>query len=172
MRNFFGSLSLLFLGVWLGAIVFFIAVAQVAFSALPPLFTDHAAGTHAAGAVVGGAIVSLHSLGMVCGVLFLLLTIVRARFIHWHSYTLPALLVLAMLVLTAYSQFSIIPKMNTARDSIGGVVDAVPLSNPGRQIFEHLHEQSTRVESAVLICGLVAFMLGGGGQKPRQVVVL
>jgi hypothetical protein len=169
MRNFFGTLSLLFLGVWLGALIFFVSVAQNAFSALPPLFTDHAAGTHAAGLVVGGAINSMHHLGLICGVIFLLLTIVRARFIHWHSYTLPALLVLAMLVLTAYSQFSIIPKMNTARDSVGGVIDAVPPTNPGRQIFEHLHQQSTHVESAVLICGLVAFMLGGREQKRRLI---
>lgn len=170
MRNLLGTLSLLFLGVWVGALIFFAMVAQVAFTALPPLFTDHAAGTHAAGLVVGGSITSLHTLGLICGVLFLLLTLVLSRFIHWHSYTPQALLVLAMLVLTAYSQFSIIPRMNTARDSVGGQVDAVPENNPGRQIFDHLHQQSTHVEGAVLICGLIAFVLGGRPQKFRQML--
>jgi hypothetical protein len=99
---------------------------------------------------------------------FLLLSLVLSRFIHWHSYTPQMLLVLAMLVMTAYSQFSIIPRMNTARDSVGGVVDAVPVTNPGRQIFDHLHQQSTHLETAVLVCGVIAFMLGARPQKLRQ----
>jgi hypothetical protein len=170
MRNLLGTLALLFLGIWIGAIVFFVFVAYVSFSVVPPLFTDHAAGTHAAGLVVGGAIAWLHSLGLVCGVVFLLITLILSRFIHWHSYTPQALLVLAMLVLTAYAQFSIIPRMNTARDSVGGVIDAVPVTNPGRQVFDHLHQQSSHVETAVLICGLIAFAFGGRPQKFRQLL--
>jgi len=170
MKNFFATLALLVLGIWLGALVFFVPVAQAAFSALRPLFPDQAAGTHAAGLVVSQAIGSLHSLGIACGIIFLLLTLILSRFIHWHSYTLQALLVLAMLVLTAYSQFSLIPRMNTARESVGGVVDAVPVTNPGRQIFDKLHDQSTHIESAVLICGLVAFFFAGRPQKPRRLL--
>jgi len=165
MRNFLGTLSLLALGIWIGALIFFGFVASVSFSVLPPFFANHAQGTHAAGLVVGGSLTWLHALGLVCGVFFLLLILILSRFIHWHSYAPQALLVLAMVVLTAYSQFSIIPRMNTARDSVGGAADAVPESNPGRQIFDHLHQTSTHVEGAILICGLVAFVLGGRPQK-------
>ena len=165
MRNFLSTLSLLALGLWLGALMFFGFVAKVSFNALPPLFANHAQGTHAAGLVVGGSLTWLHVLGIVCGVAYLFLALILSRFIHWHSYAPSALLVLAMLVLTAYSQFSIIPRMNTARDSVGGEVEAVAANNPGRQIFDHLHQTSTHVESAVLICGLVAFVLGGRPQK-------
>jgi hypothetical protein len=146
MRNLLSTLSLLLLGLWLGGLVFFGFVAKVAFDALPPLFPNHPAGIHAA---------------------FLLFTLVLSRFVHWHSYTPQALLVLAMLVLTAYSQFSIIPRMNTARDSVGGEVTAVAENNPGREIFDHLHQQSTHVEAAVLICGLFAFLFAGRPQKIR-----
>ncbi len=166
MRTILTTFSLLVLGLWLGALLFFGAVlAPLAFDTLPPLFGNHAAGIHAAGAIVGGALVRLHYLGILCGVLFLLFTLVVSRFAHWHSYAPQALLVLAMLVLTAYSQFSIIPKMDTARESVGGEITAVPAGNPGREIFDRLHQQSTRVEGAVMVCGLVAFLLGGRPQK-------
>jgi len=168
MRNLLGTLSLLFLGVWLGALFFFGVVAYVAFSVLPPLFPDHAAATHAAGLVVGGSLNWLHSLGFICGVLFLLLTLILSRLIHWHSYMPQAVLVVAMLVLTAFSQLYIIPQMNTARDSVGGEIDAVSATNPGRQIFDRLHVLSTRVEGTVLVCGVFAFLLGGRPQKMRQ----
>ncbi len=167
MRNLLSTLSLLLLGLWLGALVFFGFVAKVAFDSLPPLFPNHPAGIHAAGLVVGGSLGWLHTLGLVCGIVFLLFTLVLSRFVHWHSYAPQALLVLAMLVLTAYSQFSIIPRMNTARDSVGGEVTAVAENNPGREIFDHLHQQSTHVEGAVLICGLVAFLFAGRPQKIR-----
>ena len=165
MRNILSTLSLLLLGLWLGALVFFGFVAKVSFESLPPLFANHPAGVHAAGLVVGGSLGWLHTLGLLCGVFFLLITLVLSRFVHWHSYTPQALLVLAMLVMTAYSQFSIIPRMNTARDSVGGEVTAVAENNPGRAIFDHLHQQSTHIEGAILICGLVAFLLAGRPQR-------
>ena len=159
MRTFLATTSLLVLGLWLGALVLFGAI-------LAPL----AAGIHAAGTVVGGTLVRLHWMGLICGIVFLLFTLVLSRFAHWHSYTPQAILVLVMLVLTAYSQFSIIPEMNTARDAVGGEITAVAENNPGRQIFDRLHNLSTRIEGIVLVCGLVAFMLGGRPQKPKFIL--
>jgi hypothetical protein len=48
--------------------------------------------------------------------------------------------------------------MDTARDSIGGNVDAVAANNPGRQIFDSLHRTSTQVETLVLLCGIAALV--------------
>jgi hypothetical protein len=139
VRTLFQSLVYLVLGLWLGALVFFGAVlAPIAFSQLPPLFPTPAAGIHAAGIVVGGSLLRLHWIGLFCGLIFLLVS------------------VLAMMLLTAYSQFSIIPRMDTARDSVGGNVDAVAANNPGRQIFDRLHQRSVHVEGLVLLCGLGA----------------
>ena len=148
MRTLFHSLVYLVLGVWLGALVFFGAIlAPVAFSQLP---------VHTAGLVVGGSLLRLHWMAFVCALVFLVV-IVLAR-AHYRSILPQAVLVLGMLVLTAYSQFSIIPRMDTARDSIGGNVDTVAENNPGRQIFDHLHQQSVRVEGLILICGLLALV--------------
>jgi hypothetical protein len=155
MRTLFHSLVYLVLGLWLGALVFFGAVlAPIAFSQLPPLFATPAAGIHAAGMVVGGSLVRLHWIGLFCGLIFLVVSVLARA--HYRTIIPQALLVLVMMLLTAYSQFSIIPRMDTARDSVGGNVDAVAANNPGREIFDRLHQQSVHVEALVLLCGLGA----------------
>jgi hypothetical protein len=155
VRTLFHSLVYLVLGLWLGALVFFGAVlAPIAFSQLPPLFATPAAGIHAAGMVVGGSLVRLHWIGLFCGLIFLVVSVVARA--HYRTIIPQALLVLVMMLLTAYSQFSIIPRMDTARDSVGGNVDAVAANNPGREIFDRLHRQSVHVEALVLLCGLGA----------------
>jgi hypothetical protein len=155
MRTLFHSLVYLALGVWLGALVFFAAVlAPLAFSQLPPLFANSAQGMHAAGMIVGDSLVRLHWIGLVCGLVFLAVLILARQ--HYRAILPQAILVLAMMVLTAYSQFSIIPRMNTARDSIGGNVDAVAADNPGRLIFDRLHQTSVHVEALVLVFAIAA----------------
>jgi Domain of unknown function (DUF4149) len=157
MRTLFHSLVYFALSVWIGALVFFGAVlAPIAFSQLPALFATPAAGIHAAGLVVGSSLARLHWIGLLCGLIFLVV-IVIAR-LHYRTILPQAVLVLVMLVLTAYSQFSIIPRMDTARDSVGGNVDAVAANNPGRQIFDQLHQRSVHVEGLILLCGLGALV--------------
>ena len=80
----------------------------IAFSQLPPVFPTPAAGLHAAGLIVGSSLVRLHWMGLVCGLIFLAV-------LGSGQGSLPddysaRILVLAMMLLTAYSQFSIIPK--------------------------------------------------------------
>jgi hypothetical protein len=157
MRTLFHSLVYLVLGIWLGALVFFGAIlAPVAFSQLPPLSPNAAAGMHAAGVVVGGTLVRLHWLGLICGLIFIAVLVLARR--HYRMILPQIILVALMLLLTAYSQFSIIPRMDTARDSVGGNVDAVAENNPGRVIFERLHQRSVHVETLVLLCGLGALV--------------
>ncbi len=157
MRTLFHSLVYLVLGLWLGALVFFGAIlAPIAFSQLPPLFATPAAGIHAAGMVVGGSLVRLHWIGLFCGLIFLVVSVLARA--HYRTIIPQAVLVLVMMLLTAYSQFSIIPRMDTARDSVGGNVDAVAANNPGRQIFDRLHQRSVHVEGLVLLCGLGALV--------------
>ena len=155
MRTSFHSLVYLALGLWLGALVFFATVlAPIAFSQLPPLFPTPAAGIHAAGLIVGGSLVRLHWMGLVCGLIFLAVSVLARA--HYRTIIPQGVLVLVMMLLTAYSQFFIIPQMDTARDSVGGNVAAVAADNPGRQIFDRLHQRSVHVESLVLLCGIAA----------------
>lgn len=158
MRTLLNIVALLALAFWLGSELFFGAVlAPTAFGVLPPMFGDHAQGIHAAGAVVGTAIGRLHYLGIACGIVFLLATFGLGRLQHFKMLLAQAGLVVVMLLLTAYSQFSIIPRMDTARDSAGGMVAFATPGNPAHEEFERLHLQSTHVEGGVLLCGLLAF---------------
>ena len=67
-------------------------------------------------------------------------------------------LICVMLALTLFSQFWIIPRMDTLRASLGEI-DSVPPDNPARMQFDVLHVWSTRVESGVLLMGLVVVYL-------------
>ena len=164
MRTLFHSLVYLALGVWLGALVFFGAIlAPIAFSQLPPLFPNPAGGLHAAGLIVGNSLVRLHWMGLICGLIFLVvLFLARA---HYRAVIPQAVLVVVMMALTGFSQFSIIPRMEIARASIGGNVDAVAANNPGRQIFDHLHQTSVHVEGLVLLCGIGALIATAHGAR-------
>jgi hypothetical protein len=95
-------------------------------------------------------------MGLLCGLVCLAVLVIARP--HYRTIIPQAVLVLVMMVLTCYSQFSIIPRMDTARDSIGGNVDAVAPNNPGRVIFDHLHQTSIRVEGLILLCGLGALI--------------
>jgi hypothetical protein len=140
---------LLALAVWVGGLVFFGFVAKVAFTSLPD--------THQAGIVVRGSLIELHRLGLGAGVLYLLCTLVLLG-TQRDMHTIRAaelLVVLAMLILTAYSQFSIIPQMEKDRAALGGEVTPATASAPEHKHFDRLHNVSVKVEGAVLIGGLL-----------------
>src|ERR1700745_2961611 len=170
MRSILTTLSLLVLGIWLGALLLFIQVAAVAFSALPPLFLNPAEGIHGAGLVVGGTLRHLHYMGLICGVVFLVFSFLLRTRVRWHSVVPQAVLVLVMVVLTAYSQFSIIPRMDTAQQSVGGTVGiaALPESSPARVVFTQLARHAVNGEGLVLPLGFIAFALAGRAHSLRN----
>jgi hypothetical protein len=145
--TFLRFLMLLALAVWLGALIFFPVVAQTAFSVLPS--------THLAGLVVRGTLLTLHSMAFISGVVFLATSLIYNRAIHGSPATLSLshVLVLAMLALTAISQFHIIPRMDTLRASAGEMA-SLAAANPIRQQFDALHAWSTKLEGTVLVLGL------------------
>jgi Domain of unknown function (DUF4149) len=151
--SFLRYLMLLSLVVWLGGLIFFPVVAQAAFSTLPS--------RHLAGTVVGRSLGTLHWMGIVSGIVFLASSILYSRFTKGAAHVFAArhLLVCLMLALTLISQFGIIPRMDSLRASIGGEIDSVPPDNPARMQFDGLHVWSTRVESGVILLGLVVVYL-------------
>jgi hypothetical protein len=143
---------LLSLIVWLGGLIFFPVVAQAAFSTLPS--------RHLAGMVVGRSLGTLHWMGIVSGLIFLASSILYSRFTKGaaHVFAGRHILICLMLALTLISQFGIIPRMDALRASIGEI-DSVPPDNPARMQFDALHVWSTRVESGVILLGLVVVYL-------------
>jgi hypothetical protein len=149
MTTVFRIVRLFALAVWVGGLVFFGFVAAVAFKTLPDVSS--------AGAVVRGSLISLHHIGMVAGIVYLLVTL---ALLATQGDTHPVravelVLVVVMLVLTGYSEFSVIPRMEADRISLGGDVTKAPADAPALAHFDRLHKVSVRVEGAVLIAGLL-----------------
>ena len=144
---------LLALVAWIGGIIFFsAAVAPTVFKVLPT--------RHLAGAVVTRSLGILHWMGIVCGIVLLITSMLHsysARGVA-HPFALRHLLVYIMLAFTVISQFVVSAKMLALRTSMGEI-DLVPLVDARRIAFNQLHAWSTRLESGVLILGLLVLFL-------------
>ena len=152
--------------LWLGSLLFFAAVlAPVAFS---PEVIERTHGLAVPGLIVGTALGRLHLIGLSCGVVLLVVTVLL-RLAGGMGPRLAAFevaLVAGMLLLTAYSQCGIVPRMEVDRRAVGEI-DAAPHGNPYRDDFDRLHGLSVRVESGVILAGiglLVLIAAEGGWQ--------
>ncbi|MGA2858286.1 MAG: DUF4149 domain-containing protein [Candidatus Sulfotelmatobacter sp.] len=151
--SFLRFLMLLSLVVWIGGLIFFAFVlAPTAFQVLPD--------THLAGNMVGRSLSKLHWIAIVSGIVFLLSSLLHSRLTDGtaHVFAMRHVLICLMLALTLFSQFWIMPRMLRLRAQVGDF-STVTLDNPARVQFDALHVWSTRVESAVLLLGLVVVYL-------------
>lgn len=152
MKTTLRALILLLIVLWLGAVMFFPIVAYNAFTSVSD--------THIAGTIVAKCLRILHYEGLFAGAVIVLL-LLAAQFTRalTRSVAIPVVMTLIMLGLTAYSQFSIIPRMEHDRIAAGGAIDAVPPDNPNRIDFNKLHGHSEKVEEAVLLAGIILVIL-------------
>ena len=119
--SFLRFLMVLSLVVWIGGLIFFAFVlAPTAFQVLP--------NTHLAGNVVGRALGKLHWIAIISGVVFLTTSLLYSYLTQGtaHLFAMRHVLICLMLALTLFSQFWIIPRMDTLRASVGDFA-AVPL---------------------------------------------
>ena len=162
MKTTLRSLLYLALIVWLGGLFFFPVAAQAAFTNISD--------THAAGTIVATCLRVLHHEGLFCGVLIvILLAIGRLTSVYRGSALAGIVVALVMIGLTAFSQYWIIPRMETYRIAAGGAIDNVPKTDPRHRGFDHLHNVSVDVEEAVMIGGVVlVFLLAHASSEPRE----
>jgi|ERR1051325_3027350 hypothetical protein len=146
--NLLRFLMLLSLAVWIGALMFFPFVAQVAFTQLPS--------AHVSGLLVRDCLRELHWLGFISGALFLAASITYGRIASGRAqlFRLSHVLIAAMLALTAISQFRIIPRMEALRVAAGEIA-SLATHDPLREQFNSLHAWSTRIEETVIVLGLI-----------------
>ncbi len=144
--------KLLSLTLWIGSIFFFAAVvAPTLFSVLPS--------RQLAGMVVSRSLSSLHWIGIICGLIFLVSSIMLGMLQSGDSLFHPRdFLMVAMLGITLIAHFGIERRMNNLKADMG-VIDVVPQQDARRVEFNRLHIWSTRMEGAVLVCGLALLFL-------------
>jgi uncharacterized membrane protein len=153
--SFVRFLMLLSLVVWIGGIIFF------AFVLAPAVFNPSILPTRQlAGNVVNRSLGILHWMGIVCGVLFAITSMINAHAASGSAepFALRNLLVYAMILLTLASMFAIGAKMQVLRSQMA-VIDEVPHDDPRRLEFNRLHIWSTRIEGTVLLLGLAVVFL-------------
>ena len=153
--SFLRFLMLMSLVAWVGGLIFF------AFVLAPTVFAPGVLpNTHLAGNIIGRSLGKLHWIAIVSGIIFLASSLLYSRITDGRAHIFAArhVLICLMLGLTLVSQFWIIPRMDTLRARVADL-NAVPVDNPARAEFDSLHAWSTRVESAVLLLGLVMIYL-------------
>ena len=148
-------LMLLSLVVWVGGIAFF------AFVVAPTVFHPGILPSRQlAGAVVSRSLGILHWMGIACGLVFLVTSMVLSRVTTGMAAPFAGrnLMVFAMIALTLISVFAISAPMLALRNDMVSI-DNIPPEDARRIEFNRLHVWSTRLESAVLILGLAVIYL-------------
>lgn len=161
MKTLLRTLLYLALIVWLGAEVFFPVVAAISFMTVPD--------THLAGTVVRHALLVLHNMGLVAGVVALILLALAPAWNIYKSKTVlaPMVLLVVMLAATAYSQYGIIPAMERDRIAAGGAIDTKDTASPQTADFNRLHNRSTTVEEIILVLGVATVALVAYAESAR-----
>ena len=149
--KFFSDIRLLILAVWLGAAVFFIAVAQSAFAVLPQ--------RELAGAIVSRTLMILNIAGLGAAVILLLTSFLGSSRVSQLWLWVERFLLLALGVACAIGQFVIGIWLSSLRAQMGRPIDEVAADDPLRVQFNTLHEYSVWVLTAAMIAGLIAFFI-------------
>ena len=150
MTIFLRTLEFLSLGLWLGSDVF------LSFVVAPGAF--HVLATRdQAGAMVGFALTRMHIGGIICGLIFLVARLARAR--SFSNLVAPAALcVVIMIAATLVSQFTVSAKMAVLRGEMGSI-QGTAADSPLLAEFTRLHSISVSLESVVLLAGIAAMFL-------------
>jgi hypothetical protein len=149
--KFLSDIRLLLTGLWLGAAVFFIAVAQSSFAVLPT--------RELAGSVVSRTLMIVNIGGLIIGLILLATSFIKQQGIKplwiWTERFLLVLLTLAC----AVGQFVIALWLSFIRAQIGKPIDEVSLEDPLRIQFNNLHQYSVWVLAAAMIAALLVFFI-------------
>lgn len=150
--KFLSDIRLLLVGLWLGAAVFFIGVAQSAFAVLPS--------RELAGSVVNRTLMILNISGLIiAGLLFLASFVVRKETNRLLLWTERGLLIL-IAGACAVGQFVIGLWLQFTRAQMGGrPIDELAVDDPLRVQFNNLHEYSVWVLMIGMAAALLAFFV-------------
>ena len=149
--KFFSDIRLLILAIWLGAAVFFIGVAQIAFMVLPE--------RELAGAVVGRNLAILNYAGIVVSVVLLLTSIVGAAKISKLWLWVERFLLLLVGAACAVGQFVLGFWIDSIRSQMGRPLDQVSAEDPLRLQFNTVHEYSVWVLITAMVSALIVFFI-------------
>lgn len=149
--KFLSNIRLLLMGLWLGAAVFFIGVAQSAFAVLPT--------RDLAGMIVNRTLMIVQVAGIVIAVLLLATSLIGAAGTNRALLWAERLLLVIVAAACAVGQFVIALWMWNIRAQMGKPIDEVPVDDPLRVQFNNLHDYSEWVMLAAIASALIVFFI-------------
>lgn len=153
--SFVRFLMLLSLVIWIGGLIFF------AFVMAPALFNPTVLPTRQlAGNVVSRTLGALHWMGISCGVVFAITSMIDSSIVNGvaQPFAPRHILIYLMILLTLASIFGIAARMEDLKRQMV-VIDNIPQDDARRVEFNRLHQWSTRIEGTVLVLGLALLFL-------------
>jgi len=137
--------------LWLGAAVFFIAVAQTAFAVLPQ--------RELAGAVVSRNLSILNFSALAVATLLILSSLAGAATVNKFWLWVERSLLLLLGAAGAVGQFVIGIWLSSLRAQMGRPIDEIAVDDPLRVQFNTLHEWSVWVLFAAMTAALLTFFI-------------
>ncbi|MGI8638459.1 MAG: DUF4149 domain-containing protein [Pyrinomonadaceae bacterium] len=149
--KFISDIRLLLVGLWLGAAVFFIAVAQSAFAVLP--------NREMAGSVVSRTLLIINLSGLIIGLILLATSFIKQLNIKSFRLWTERILLVILTVACAVGQFVIGLWLSWIRAQLGRPIDEIAVDDPLRIQFNNLHQYSVWVLMTAMIAALVLFFI-------------
>lgn len=158
MRTFLRTVSLLLLGVWLGAAIFFsAAVAPNVFAVLRGAELPNA--TTLAGSVVTRLLAIINTGGFEIGLFVLVVSFFMTRGQKSIRRIAEMLSLAIMAIMTAIGHWVIAARMATLRAAMQLPLDQIAPSDTRRLEFDTLHRYSVAMLGVAIVAALVAFVL-------------
>ena len=146
------------LAAWLGMAVYFSAlVAPSAFGVLRSFGLANAG--EIAGTIVTRTLSAVNKTGLLVSLLLLITTFAVNKCYGRVAFMLQNFLVLIVAISTVVGEWVIAAKMRSLRVAMHGQIDQVPLDDPNRIAFAHLHVYSVAALSIAMIAALVVILL-------------
>lgn len=151
IMKLFSDIRLLLIAIWLGASVFFIGVAQNAFSIVPE--------RELAGAVVGRNLALLNYAGMVIAAVLILTSLLGAARASQLWLWIERVMLLIVGGACVVGQFVIGIWLSSVRAQMGRPIDELAADDPLRMQFNMLHEYSVWILFVAMTAALIAFFI-------------
>lgn len=150
--KFFSDIRLLLLGLWLGAAIFFIGIAQITFSVL--LTQRELAGT-----VVGADLSLLNYSGIAIATLLILSSLLGVASVNKFWLWAERFLLLLLGTACAAGQFLIGFWLSSVRAQMGLPIEEVAADDPLKIQFNTLHEYSVWILFTAMVAALIVFFI-------------
>ena len=170
MRTVLRTFSLLLLGLWLGAAIFFsAAVAPGVFAVLREAGLANASSL--AGSIVARLLATVNRGGFEVAVFVLVMSYFLTQGQTRLRKAVQMISLAIMAIMTGVAHWVVGARLATLRALMQVPVEQIALTDPRRIEFDRLHRYSVAMLAVAMIAGLIAFLLvASRTSKPRDVV--